>query len=310
MNVLIALGGNAILKEKEKGTFDEQEKNITDTARRIAAIIGKGNSVIITHGNGPQVGDILLRYELARKKLPIMPLHVCGGESQGMMGYMIAQAVANELGRAGIRKEVACVLTQTVVDKDDPHFGSPSKPIGPFYRKAEAGRLAKEYGWTLVKEDSKYRRVVPSPIPIEIREFESIRRLFKEGTVVVCTGGGGVPVVKSGKSYKGVDAVIDKDFGSSLLARKLKVDMFMILTDVDHAYLDYGKRSQKALGKMTLKECAKYDADGQFEKGTMKPKIEAAIGFVKATGNPAVITSLEKAEAALAGKAGTRIVEK
>jgi carbamate kinase len=309
MDILIALGGNAILKENEKGTFREQESNIRDTAKRIAAIIKKGNNVIITHGNGPQVGDILLRYELAKSVLPTMPLHVCGGESQGMMGYMIEQAVANELKRAGISKEVACVLTQTVVDKRDPNFRNPSKPIGPFYGKADADRLSKEYGWTMVREASRYRRVVPSPVPVGIIEFNTIRRLFREGTVVVCAGGGGVPVIRNGKSFNGVDAVIDKDFGSSLLARKLKVDLFMILTDVDHVYLDYGKSGQRAVGKMSLEDCGRYLAEGHFENGTMRPKVEAAMEFVKATGSCAVITSLEKAEKALENKAGTRIAK-
>lgn len=309
MNILIALGGNAILKEKERGTFEEQESNIRGTARRIAAIIKKGHNVIITHGNGPQVGDIMLRYEFAEDALPIMPLHVCGGESQGMMGYMIEQAVANEVRRAGMTKETACVLTQTVVDRRDPRFKSPSKPIGPFYRKAEADRLSKKYGWTMAGKGTEYRRVVPSPIPVEIMEFKTIRRLFLDGTVVVCTGGGGVPVIRKGASFKGVDAVIDKDFGSSLLARKLGVDLFMILTDVDHVYLDYGKKGQRALGKMSLKDCGRYLAENQFGNGTMKPKVEAAMAFVKATGNPAVITSLGKAELALDDGVGTRIVK-
>ncbi len=308
MNVLIALGGNAILQEQQKGTFEEQQANIKNAAKRIIKIIKKGNDVVITHGNGPQVGDIMLRYELAKKELPIMPLHVCGGESQGMMGYMIEQAITNELSAAGIKKDAVCMLTRTLVDADDPRFKNPSKPIGPFYEKSEAAKLKKEHGWTLVALDDKCRRVVPSPLPTGIVELDSIKRLISEGKVVICTGGGGVPVINEGKSLQGVDAVIDKDLASSLLASKLKVDVFMILTDVSHVLINYKKKNQKELGRVTVSECEKLLADNQFENGTMKPKVQAAVNFVKATGNRAVITALEYADKALEGKSGTLIV--
>ena len=308
MNILIALGGNAILQENEKGTFEEQQANIIKTARHILKIIKKGHNVVITHGNGPQVGDILLRYELAKAQLPTMPLHVCGGESQGMTGYMIEQAMTNELAGASIRKDVACVLTRTVVSADDPHFKNPSKPIGPFYEKREADKLAKEFKWKLVMEDGKYRRVVPSPTPLEIVELDTIRHLVSEGKVVICTGGGGVPVIKKGHSLEGVDAVIDKDLASSLLASKLKVDMFMILTDVDHVFLNYKKKVQKKLSHATVRQFEEYLAEGQFENGTMKPKVQAAVNFVKSAGNKAVITALSEVDKALNGGAGTVIL--
>ena len=308
MNILIALGGNAILRESEKGTFEEQRSNIRNTARHITKIIKRGHNVVLTHGNGPQVGDILLRYESARAQLPVMPLHVCGGESQGMIGYMIEQEMANELSKAGIRKDVACVLTRTIVDKDDPHFKNPSKPVGPFYQKREAEKLAKVFGWALIREGRKYRRVVPSPMPLEILELDTIRKLMSDGKVVICAGGGGVPVIKERSTLKGADAVIDKDFASSLLARELKVDLFMILTDVDHVFLDYRKKSQRKLTRVGVEECKAYLADNQFEVGSMKPKIEAAVRFVESTHKNAVITALENADRTIGSGSGTIIV--
>ncbi len=309
MKILIALGGNAILKEGEKGTFEEQQVNIASTARHIAKLVKKGHDVVITHGNGPQVGDILLRYELAKGQLPVMPLHVCGGESQGMIGYMIEQEMTNEMRKIGIKKEVACVLTRTLVSPRDPHFKKPSKPIGPFYDKKQADMLAKEYGWTLIVEDSRYRRVVASPMPVEIIELDTINRLVSEGKVVICAGGGGVPVVRKGRSLLGVDAVIDKDRASSLLARDLKTDIFMVLTDVSHVFINFRKKDQKRLERVSVRECEEYLAEGQFEDGTMKPKVEAAVDFVRRTGKTAIITSLENADKAIRGKAGTTIVK-
>jgi carbamate kinase len=309
MDILIALGGNAILQENEKGTFEEQYGNIKDTARKIARIINMGNNVVITHGNGPQVGDIVSVYEWSKEKLPAMPLPVCGAESQGMIGYMIAQALSNELDSVGIEKELSCILTRTLVDKNDPHFKEPSKPIGPFYGKKESDAIAKKYGWAMAKENGKYRRVVASPEPVDIIELSSIKKLHDSGAVVVCAGGGGVPVIKNGGSYEGANAVIDKDLASSLLARKLNVDLLVILTDVDSVFLDYGTENQKALKSISIEECLAYMEKGQFEEGTMKPKIEAAISFVKHTGKPAVITSLANAEKAARLKAGTIITK-
>lgn len=307
MRVLLALGGNAILKEGERWTYELQRQNIDAATKRIAGIIGRGHSVIITHGNGPQVGGILLRNELARKRLPPMPLHICGGESQGMLGYMLAQSLANQLNRSGIENEVVCVLTQTVVSASDPGFRKPAKPIGPFYSKSEAEKLAKEYGWAIVKEAGRYRRVVASPAPVSIVELGALRSLFSQGKIVVCAGGGGVPVVRHGRILKGVDAVIDKDLASSLLARLLEVDMFVMLTDVPGVFLNYRKKGEERLALLTVGECQRYLSDGQFGEGTMKPKIEAALGYVRATGNDAVIASLAQAEGAVLGTAGTRI---
>jgi carbamate kinase len=307
MKMLIALGGNAILKESEKGTFDEQKHNIRYTAKRIAEIIKKGHSVVITHGNGPQVGEILLRYELSREKLPVMPLPVCGAESQGMMGYMIEELLDAELCKLGIKKGVVCLITRTVVDRKDPHFRKPSKPIGPFYSKAEAFKMAHEYGWKLVEESGRYRRVVPSPMPIDIVELDAIRRLSSEGKVVICCGGGGVPVVRNRKGLEGAGAVIDKDFASSLLARKLQADRFIVLTDVESVFLDYGKLTQRKLTTATASQLRRWVLEDQFEEGTMKPKIIAAADFAEETGKVAIIAALKDLKMAVNGKRGTVI---
>lgn len=309
MKILIALGGNAILKQNERGTFREQQANVIRTARQIARIIKQGHEAVITHGNGPQIGDILLRYEMAKKQLPVMPAHICGGESQGMMGYMIAQEITNELHRAGIKKEAVCLLTRTIVSSRDPNLRNPSKPIGPFYGKAQAEKLAREYGWKLISEGNEYRRALPSPLPLRIVELEAIRNLASSGYVVVCAGGGGIPVIGKGAMLKGLDAVIDKDLASSLLARDLDADLLMILTDVSHVFINFRKKSQKELHRIKVQELERYLANGEFEEGTMKPKVEAAISFVKQTGKSAVITSLENAETALSGKACTIITK-
>lgn len=309
MDILMAFGGNAILREKDKGTFEEQYSNVRDTAKRISEIVKMGHRVVITHGNGPQVGDIVSMYEWSKDRLPPMPLPVCGAESQGMIGYMITQALTNELRNARIKKEVVCVLTQTLVDRMDPHFKNPSKPIGPFYDKAESDAIAKKYKWTMIKEEDKYRRVVASPIPIGIIELGTIKKLFDDGTIVVCAGGGGVPVVMAKGALEGINAVIDKDLASSLLATKLKVDLFVILTDVESVFLDYEGKNQKAIKHMTVAECENYINEGQFHEGSMKPKVEAAKEFVKATGKKAVITSLENAEKAITLEAGTIITK-
>ncbi len=307
MNIVVALGGNAILQEGEKGTYAEQMRNISSTAAHLVKLVKHGNNVVITHGNGPQVGDILLRYELSKNQLPVMPLHVCGGESQGMLGYMISQAMSTALAKAGVKKDVACILTRTIVDTNDNAFKRPSKPIGPFYTKYKANALSKKYGWSIVQEGKMYRRVVPSPKPVEILELDTIKNIIANGTVLVCTGGGGVPVVWRSGVYTGIDAVIDKDLSSSLLAKKLDADMFIILTDVKNVMLDYGKKTARRLSRISSDECYGYLSRKKFEEGTMAPKIRAAADFASFTGRHAVITSIENAEKAVLGKAGTII---
>ena len=267
-----------------------------------------GIRITITHGNGPQVGDILLRDELAKDMLPYMPLDVCVAESQGMIGYMIQQSLRNELKRVGLDLQVATVLTETVVDVNDPAFKNPTKPIGSFCTASEAARLKKEKGWHLVNDSERgYRRTVPSPIPLSIVQGQMIRELMDLGVIVIAAGGGGIPVT-SGDESEGVEAVIDKDLCAAVLAKIVEADVLLILTDVEKVFLDYGKPNQRPIDRMTVKECRKFLGEGQFPGGSMGPKIESAVRFLESGGKRVIISSLEMAETALTGKAGTTIV--
>jgi carbamate kinase len=308
--VLVALGGNAILRHKESGTAEEQLQNVREVSRLIARLAAGGSHIAITHGNGPQVGDILLKNEMAKKILPPMPLDICGAESQGMIGYLLQQSLVNELRLAGMDTRVATVLTQTLVDEDDPAFRDPQKPIGPFYTALEATKLKGEKGWTIVNDAGRgYRRVVPSPEPVEILEGTMIRTLYDEGFMVIASGGGGVPVLRDRKNgtIGGVEAVIDKDHSAAVLAGVLGVGVLLILTDVDNAYLNFERPGQRALGKIALGEAQRHMEAGHFLKGSMLPKIESAIRFLRSGGEISIITSPALAEEALAGRAGTII---
>ena len=264
--------------------------------------------MIITHGNGPQVGDILLKDELAKDTLPPMPLDVCGAESQGMIGYMIQQSLRNELKKVGLDLQVATVLTETVVDANDSAFKNPTKPIGPFYDASEAARLKEEKGWHLINDSERgYRRAVPSPIPLSIVQGKTIRELTDRGAIVIAAGGGGIPVT-SGAESAGVEAVIDKDLGAAVLAMVVEAEVLLILTDVEKVFLDFGKPRQRALDRMTLSECRRFLREGQFPAGSMGPKVASAVKFLESGGGRVIISSLEKAEEALAGRAGTTIV--
>ncbi len=305
--IVVALGGNAILQKGEKGTFEEQYKNVRKTCEHIAKLIDRGYRVVITHGNGPQVGAILLQNDAGKELVPPMPLDVCGAESQGFIGYMIQQNLDNLLKG---KRPVATVVTQVVVNKDDPAFNDPSKPVGPFYDEATAKKLQKEKGW-IVKEDAGrgWRRVVPSPDPKRIVESEAINSLIKAGVIVIASGGGGIPVIEEDGNLRGVEAVIDKDLAGERLAKEVKADILMILTSVDQVYLNYGKPEQKGLSRMTVEEAKKYYDEGHFAKGSMGPKVKAAIRFVENGGKMAIITSPELATDALDGKAGTIITK-
>jgi carbamate kinase len=307
--VLIALGGNAILKHEEKGTAEEQFENVRKTCVHLVRLIRDGYRIAITHGNGPQVGDILLKNELSRDDLPAMPLDVCGAQSQGMIGYMLQQSMCNELKKARIDLPVVSLVTQTIVDEGDEAFIHPTKPIGPFYSGSEAEGLRRERGWTMIEDSGRgYRRVVPSPSPREIVEKGTIRRLFEGGAVVIAVGGGGVPVVaREGGRLEGVVAVIDKDLGAQIFANVIGAETLLMLTDVSRVSLNYGKPDQLDLGEMTVAEAERYLREGHFAAGSMAPKVEAAIRFLKAGGERAVISSLEEASEALAGKAGTTL---
>ena len=300
---VVSLGGNALGNNSE-----EQKKALIKVADAITDLIIGGNEVAIVHGNGPQVGMINLAFETS-KETPNMPFPECGAMSEGYIGYHIQNALYNSLKEKGINKTVSTVITQVLVDKNDPLFLNPSKPIGSFYSKEEATIISKEKGYAM-KEDAGrgYRRVVPSPLPIDIIERESIKTLLKDGQIVICAGGGGIPVVKENDKLEGVAAVIDKDYASSKLADLINADYLVILTAVDNVYINYQKPAQKKLENITVKELEQYLKDGHFAKGSMYPKVQACINFVK-SGNhkTAIIASLENAKEAFKEKAGTII---
>jgi carbamate kinase len=306
--VVVALGGNAILQPGQVGTFEEQLFNIDGAMRRIAALVEAGWRVVLTHGNGPQVGNLLIQNALAARTVAPMPMDVCGAMSQGEIGYMAAQTLANHLKKRRLEVPVVTLVTQVRVDPRDKAFAAPSKPVGPFYSEAEARKMMLEEG-TAMREDAGrgWRRVVPSPEPREIVELEAVRDLSAAGVLVVCSGGGGVPVVRSRGALSGIDAVIDKDLAAALLATELAADALLILTDVPRAYIGYGTPEQTALGRVTASEMRAYAAEGHFKAGSMGPKVEACLRFVDA-GGESVIASLTEVVTALAGEAGTHIV--
>ena len=308
--VVVALGGNAILQPGQRGTFEEQMANVHTTCEQLVQMVESGTyKIVVTHGNGPQVGNILLQNEAGKDVAAPMPLFVCGAESQGLIGLMIQQNLANllaEHGRAEI--PIATVVTQVVVDRSDDAFVHPTKPVGPFYTEEEARRLEKEKGYD-VREDAGrgWRRVVPSPDPIEIFEKAAIRQLVDARSIVIASGGGGIPVVNENGKLAGVDAVIDKDLAGERLAVDVGASIFMVLTDVDSVRLNYNTPEEVVLSKITVEEAKAYAKEGHFAKGSMEPKVRAAVRFVEAGGQRAVITSLDKAFDALEGRAGTTI---
>ncbi|NJE60725.1 carbamate kinase [Thermococcus sp. 21S7] len=311
--VVIALGGNAILQRGQKGTYEEQMANVMKTARQIVDIILDGDyEVVITHGNGPQVGALLLHMDAgqATHGIPAQPMDVAGAMTQGQIGYMIQQAIRNELKRRGIDKPVATIVTQTIVDKNDPAFQHPSKPVGPFYDEETAKKLAEEKGWVVIEDSGRgWRRVVPSPDPKGHVEAPVIVDLVEKGFIVVASGGGGVPVIEEDGQLKGVEAVIDKDLAGERLAEEVNADIFMILTDVNGAAVNFGKPDEKWLGKVTVEELRKYYEEGHFKKGSMGPKVLAAMRFVEWGGERAVIAALDRAVEALEGKTGTQVIK-
>ncbi len=305
--ILIAFGGNALLRNGDDSTFDSQLRRATEAFERIAGII-LDNNVIITHGNGPQVGNILLQNETSQKVTKPMPLHACGAMSQGLIGEILAEAYDSVKLKHGLMKEASVILTRTVVDKDDPAFLNPSKPIGPYYDRETAAHLMETRKWQMKEEPNKgYRRIVPSPVPMDIVERSAIFNCLNDGFMPICTGGGGIPVVKSQRGYMGVDAVIDKDLASSLLARILEVDRFVILTDVNGVYRNYGNPNQELISKISAKDLEKELESGMFPKGSMGPKVMAALDFARSTGKQAVIGSLDDAGKVIEGETGTLI---
>ena len=301
--IVIALGGNAL-----GNTPYEQLALVTETAKPIVDLIAQGNEVVIAHGNGPQVGMINLGMSTAAEAKAIksdMPFPECGAMSQGYIGYHLQNAIGNELAERGIKKEVATVVTQVLVDENDPAFQNPTKPVGAFYDKETAEKIAAEKGYTMVEDAGRgYRQVVPSPKPIDVIEKNTVNALIKDGCVVITVGGGGIPVVRrEGKLY-GTPAVIDKDFASAKLAELVKADALVILTAVDRVCINWGKPNQESLSEMTVEQAEKYCEEGHFAPGSMLPKVKAAISFAKA-GGTAIIASLENAGAAVKGESGT-----
>jgi carbamate kinase len=306
---LVAIGGNALIRAGEKGTVAEQIANTRRTAASIRKLIELGYRLVITHGNGPQVGAQLLRSERAADVAYPQTLDICGAASQGEIGYLLAQALRNDLAAGGRNTPVVCVITQTVVSADDPAMLHPSKPIGPFYSRGDAEEKRHTLGWHIVEDAARgYRRVVPSPDPLEIVEFELIRELVECGALVVSTGGGGVPVVRAGDALRGIEAVIDKDRASAVLAAQLGVDMFAICTDTDYVYLNYKTPMQTPLHRVTASELAEHYRAGHFPPGNMGPKVESVLNFLRQGGRQAVITSLDLLPDAVNGEAGTQIV--
>ena len=308
--IVIALGGNALQEAGKPATAESQLEVVEKTSTYIADIIEAGYDVVIAHGNGPQVGRIVLQNESASNVPPAMPFDVCGAMSQGYIGYHIQQGLSKVLRQRGIQKQVVTLVTQVVVDKNDPKFQNPSKPIGPFYSQAEAEKIAAEKGYVM-KEDAGrgYRRVVASPLPVEIVELDAVKALEKDGFVVVTVGGGGIPVIRNADgTLTGTAAVIDKDLASEKQAEDLDADALVILTAVEKVSVNYKKPDQKDLSRMTVAEAKKYIGEGQFAPGSMLPKVEAAIKFAESKANrQCIITSLEKAVDALNGTAGTTV---
>ncbi|WP_195573873.1 carbamate kinase [Paenibacillus sp. 1001270B_150601_E10] len=306
--VVIALGGNAILRPHQEATYENQLENVRKSSEIIADIVQKGYEVIVTHGNGPQVGLILRQNEEAKDVVSPFPLDVCNAKSQGMIGYMLDQCLKNELTKRGLTQQVVSLLTQTQVLSDDEAFQHPTKPIGTFYTEEEAKVMMQEKGWEMQEDAGRgWRRVVPSPQPQSIMEAETIMSLVASGVIVIASGGGGIPVVQAQDgTIAGVEAVVDKDRSGLKLAQEADADIFMMVTDVNHVFVHYGTPEQQALEHISVKEAEQYMGEGQFSSGSMGPKMEAAIHFAE-LGKHAIICSLDEAAAAIQGTTGTHI---
>lgn len=314
---VIALGGNCILRAGQKGTIEEQYENMQYTAEQLLDLLSGGNRIVITHGNGPQVGNLLLASTMAQDTVPPMPLDICVAATEGFMGYMIQNTLANCLRQAGAPHNITTVVSQVVVDRNDPAFQNPSKPIGPFYTESEAARLRQEKGWRIIQDSGRgYRRVVASPMPISLQQARVIKSMLDAGEIVVAVGGGGIPGIREdNRNLQGAEAVIDKDYASARLAIEVHADVLFFLTAVEHVYQDFTTPHQKPLKRLSVAESKKLLEEGQFGKGSMEPKIRAAIMFLEEADpdrqreREVIITLPETALAALQGKTGTQITE-
>lgn len=310
MRVLVALGGNAILQRGQQGLASEQRANVQKTVEQIVRMIKAGHEVIVTHGNGPQVGAILIQNEMGRAAVPAMPMDVCGAESQGLIGYMFCESFSNTLAREGVTgRDPICLITRVEVDPEDPAFAHPTKPVGPFSTEEAAKKRIEETGETWISDAGRgWRRVVPSPDPMAIVEKDVINDLLEKGFTLIASGGGGIPVIKRPDGqYDGVEAVIDKDLAGELLAASVKADLLMILTDVPRVAVHYGTPQQQWLERLTLAEMESLEKEGHFKAGSMGPKVKAILRFVRSGGERGVIASLDEALEALEGGAGTQV---
>ena len=307
---VVAFGGNALLRPEDRGTHEEQIARAKQAARWLAEIVVRGYQLIVVHGNGPQVGNILIQAEEASTKVPPQSLDVAVAQTEGSMGFLLQQAIRNRLDSIGASGEVATVLTEVQVDPNDPGFKRPSKPIGPFFTRYRAEALERDLGWTMREDAGRgWRHVVPSPRPLRILNTAVIVQMLQWAKVVIAAGGGGIPVVRGRDGqWRGIEAVIDKDYASSLLAAEMKADLYVILTGVARVSLDFGKPNERAIDRMTADEAEKHLREGQFPAGSMGPKIEAAVQFVRGGGSEVVITDVEHLREGLEGRAGTRIV--
>lgn len=312
---VVAIGGNALITPGKRLTFENQMERINQTSRQLADLIEMGYDIVLAHGNGPQIGNILLQNELTRDEAPEMPLDALVGESQGLIGYMLQQSLSNEFARRGLNKIAVSILTQVLVNEKDPAFTNPTKPIGMYYAKERAEKLAAERGWVFGRERDRdtYRRLVPSPEPIGIVESDALRRFVFGGErqveVIIACGGGGIPVIRRDNRYVGIEAVVDKDLAAYVLAIDLEEKLFIMLTDVDYVYLDHGTPNERPLLQIKIDEARRYLDENQFGEGTMAPKIIAAIRFLEQGGEEAIITSLDKLKNAIINGDGTHITK-
>ena len=312
--VIVAIGGNSLVKDNGRNTIQDQYEAVCETAVNIADMVQEGYNVVVTHGNGPQVGFALQRCEIANEvaEMPLVPLVNCVADTQGGIGYQIQQALTNEFAKRGINKKVASVITQVEVSSEDPNFQNPTKPVGSFFTLEQTEEMQKEHAdWVFIEDSGRgYRRVVSSPKPIDIVEKDAIKSLIEAGYVVVAVGGGGIPVVKTSENtYEGIDAVIDKDFATSLLAEQIDAETLIITTGVPQVCINFGKPNQKALERITVEETKQYVAEEHFAKGSMLPKIEASLSFLEKNGTSVIITNPESLKDAILSKAGTHIVK-
>jgi len=308
--VLLALGGHAFMLRGEKGTIHEQERNAAQICQRLQTLVDRDYNIVITHGNGPQVGHLLLLNETSDGSVPLMPMDVLVAQTEGSLGYFLQQAMLNELRRRQLKRYVVTVVTQVLVDPEDPAFKTPSKPVGPFLTKEEAERRREQLGWTIVEDSGRgWRRVVASPRPLKVVQRHMIREACAEGHIVIACGGGGIPIIKKpDDSYEGIEAVIDKDLSSSLLANQIGADIFIILTEVPQVFVNYGKPDQEALSAITSENLMELYRQGQFPAGSMGPKVLAVCEFLERGGRRAIITNPETLEAALQGRGGTHVI--